>query len=111
MGSSPISATRPVGQEVKTPPFHGSNTSSILVRVTKKELNRKFDLTLFLSKTEGVVYGIAPLGVWNHGLLCISLSFGLDYIPPTVDSILADARFHTATSCGFHTRLWRDLVQ
>ena len=28
---------RPVGQEVKTPPFHGSNTSSILVRVTKKQ--------------------------------------------------------------------------
>ena len=25
---------RPVGQEAKTPPFHGSNTSSILVRVT-----------------------------------------------------------------------------
>ena len=37
MGSSPISATRPVGQEVKTPPFHGSNTSSILVRVTKRK--------------------------------------------------------------------------
>ena len=26
---------RPVGQEVKTRPFHGCNTSSILVRVTK----------------------------------------------------------------------------
>ena len=25
---------RPVGQAVKTPPFHGGNTSSILVRVT-----------------------------------------------------------------------------
>ena len=25
----------PGGQEVKTPPFHGGNTSSILVRVTK----------------------------------------------------------------------------
>ena len=34
-----------------------------------------------------------------------------DSIPPAVDSILAKARFHTATSCGFHTRLWRDLVQ
>ena len=28
--------TRPGGQAVKTPPFHGGNTSSILVRVTKK---------------------------------------------------------------------------
>ena len=26
---------RPGGQAVKTPPFHGGNTSSILVRVTK----------------------------------------------------------------------------
>ena len=25
---------RPVGRAVKTPPFHGGNTSSILVRVT-----------------------------------------------------------------------------
>ena len=27
---------RPGGQAVKTPPFHGGNTSSILVRVTKR---------------------------------------------------------------------------
>ena len=36
MGSSPIPATRPVGQAVKTPPFHGGNMGSIPVRVTKK---------------------------------------------------------------------------
>ena len=43
MGSSPISATnlsqsvgmRPVGQAVKTRPFHGCNMGSIPVRVTK----------------------------------------------------------------------------
>ncbi len=29
---------RPVGQAVKTPPFHGGNRSSILLRVTKKAL-------------------------------------------------------------------------
>ena len=40
-----------------------------------------------------------------------SYPFCLDYIPPTVDSMLAEARFHTATGCGFHARLWRDLVQ
>ena len=34
MGSSPIPATRPVGQAVKTPPFHGGNMGSIPVRVT-----------------------------------------------------------------------------
>ena len=49
MGSSPTSATslspigfrvRPGGQAVKTPPFHGGNTSSILVRVTKHFLRQ-----------------------------------------------------------------------
>ena len=39
--SSQIAATRPVGQAVKTPPFHGGNMGSIPVRVTKKEAIRK----------------------------------------------------------------------
>ena len=64
MGSSPTSATiRPVGQEVKTPPFHGSNMGSIPVRVTKRnksELFRKSKLVricflyylIFLYKVE-----------------------------------------------------------
>ena len=34
-GPRPAWATWPVGQVVKTPPFHGGNTSSSLVRVTK----------------------------------------------------------------------------
>ena len=34
--SSQIAATRPVGQAVKTPPFHGGNMGSIPVRVTIK---------------------------------------------------------------------------
>ena len=33
--SSQIAATRPVGQAVKTPPFHGGNMGSIPVRVTR----------------------------------------------------------------------------
>ena len=37
VGSSPTGGARwPVGQAVKTPPFHGGNTSSILVRVTMR---------------------------------------------------------------------------
>ena len=32
--SSQVAATRPVGQAVKTPPFHGGNMGSIPVRVT-----------------------------------------------------------------------------
>ena len=35
--SNQVAATRPVGQAVKTPPFHGGNMGSIPVRVTKKE--------------------------------------------------------------------------
>ena len=35
--SSQIAATRPVGQAVKTPPFHGGNMGSSPVRVTKKK--------------------------------------------------------------------------
>ena len=42
MGSSPIPATRPVGQAVKTPPFHGGNSSSILLRVTKRNKSELF---------------------------------------------------------------------
>ena len=34
--SNQIAATRPVGQAVKTPPFHGGNMGSIPVRVTTK---------------------------------------------------------------------------
>ena len=33
--SSQVAATRPVGQAVKTPPFHGGNMGSIPVRVIK----------------------------------------------------------------------------
>ena len=38
--SSQIAATRPVGQVVKTPPFHGGNMGSSPVRVTKKSCLR-----------------------------------------------------------------------
>ncbi len=50
VGSSPTSATIswPVGQAVKTPPFHGGNRSSILLRVTKKI--RELCSRIFLSK-------------------------------------------------------------
>ena len=39
IGSNPISATRPVGQAVKTRPFHGCNMGSIPVRVTNPRKN------------------------------------------------------------------------
>ena len=40
--SSQIAATRPVGQAVKTPPFHGGNMGSIPVRVTKRDKSELF---------------------------------------------------------------------
>ena len=45
--SSQVAATRPVGQAVKTPPFHGGNMGSIPVRVTKKR-GHPFGCPLFL---------------------------------------------------------------
>ena len=45
--SSQVAATRPVGQAVKTPPFHGGNMGSIPVRVTKKREDT-FVSSLFL---------------------------------------------------------------
>ena len=52
--SSQVAATRPVGQAVKTPPFHGGNMGSIPVRVTKKDRSNCFGL--FLSKPQGLAY-------------------------------------------------------
>ena len=50
MGSSPIPATRPVGQAAKTPPFHGGNSSSILLRVTNgQKTGFAFARPVFLS--------------------------------------------------------------
>ncbi len=46
----PLSYIRPGGQAVKTPPFHGGNTGSSPVRVTKKERSKGF--VLFLSKPQ-----------------------------------------------------------
>ena len=39
---------RPGGQAAKTPPFHGGNTSSILVRVTTAILNKAPEKSSFL---------------------------------------------------------------
>ena len=45
--SSQVAATRPVGQAVKTPPFHGGNMGSIPVRVTKKNLDKVSENVIF----------------------------------------------------------------
>ena len=50
--SSQVAATRPVGQAVKTPPFHGGNMGSIPVRVTSKKAS-------FVQKTkEAFLYDV-----------------------------------------------------
>ena len=109
-----------VGQAAKTRPSQGWNGSSILPRVTKNNLNRFIRFRLFLFKTEGLVYGInslrelygiATLGVWHQPSGCIpSTSVLIPYNAIGIDSILAKARFHTATSCGFHTTQCVDFI-
>ena len=92
-GSSPVAATkRPVGQVVKTPPFHGGNMGSSPVRVTTESTSLQRDvLFVFISdypvirglrymfppstlaggggRDHGLRQGIAPSadGAWNDG--------------------------------------------
>ena len=44
---------RPVGQAVKTPPFHGGNGGSIPPRVTKKKSTYNVGAFLFATRFEG----------------------------------------------------------
>ena len=70
MGSSPISATRPVGQAVKTRPFHGCNMGSIPVRVTKskEEAQRAsfFDFVIRLESSPANSAGICQGAVCRN---------------------------------------------
>ena len=62
-----------------------------------------------MESTPLALYGIAARPRMASAVrLYSSYLFSLDYIPPAVDSMLAEARFHTATGCGFHARLCRD---
>ena len=53
---------RPVGQAVKTPPFHGGNSSSILLRVTNKKTSEPQFGCFFIQAA-----GLA----WNHASACM----------------------------------------
>ena len=85
MGSSPTSATRPVGQEVKTPPFHGSNGGSIPPRVTKTKSKSKdllfcFDCPYLTGESKGCAYvgttgKNSPGEHYEGGIRCYFLVF------------------------------------
>ena len=61
--SSQVAATRPVGQAVKTPPFHGGNMGSIPVRVTKKDRHTSVCLSfLFLRRESNPSKSNSPVG-------------------------------------------------
>ena len=51
--SSQVAATRPVGQAVKTPPFHGGNMGSIPVRVTKKDTHHPVCVFFAVRESKG----------------------------------------------------------
>ena len=51
--SSQVAATRPVGQAVKTPPFHGGNMGSIPVRVTKKDTTQMGGVFFAVRESKG----------------------------------------------------------
>ena len=70
-GSCPsqIAATRPVGQKVKTPPFHGGNMGSIPVRVTKNP-DHLFDDQDFLRP----IRRNEPIGFDRPAIPCASMA-------------------------------------
>ena len=65
MGSSPIPATRPVGQAAKTPPFHGGNMGSIPVRVTNTKSTDAIASVLFVlvTRTRNLTRQCKPYGL------------------------------------------------
>ncbi len=58
---------RPVGQAVKTPPFHGGNSSSILLRVTKKK-RENFILSFFFFSSTRARINTRPLAREDDGI-------------------------------------------
>ena len=63
---------RPVGQAVKTPPFHGGNMGSIPVRVTKKD-------SLYLQRIQGFFFIYQCFAGSNNrnALLRLVIDFGI----------------------------------
>ena len=69
VGSSPTSATKkygPVGQAVKTPPFHGGNRSSILLRVTNSICGCSSMVEFWPSKPAVRVRSPSPAPKWGY---------------------------------------------
>ena len=97
--SSQIAATRPVGQAVKTPPFHGGNMGSIPVRVTKNLLNsfrRFFLISPLLTKyPRGAILfkSIPVVPVWRHN--------SVGRVPgsyPVCHLFKSDCRYHSPSA-------------
>ena len=65
--SSQVAATRPVGQAVKTPPFHGGNMGSIPVRVTKKE-DTQMCVLFFIVHGNRMIKSNLPGAGWRRRL-------------------------------------------
>ena len=77
--SSQIAATRPVGQKVKTPPFHGGNMGSIPVRVTKKRNNPKGLFLFFLVPRMGIERRLLATCRW-HVATAVALPAGKRFL-------------------------------
>ncbi len=91
-----VEPLRPVGQAVKTPPFHGGNTSSILVRVTKKfDLFQQVDFFYPLRKQW---YIITLQRVYHR---CRRISSAVGCIPFRNDDIQCSALV-ICNSCGIN---------
>ena len=103
--------TLPASEEIE----NMANSSDIKSSVSPKKHPNLFGC--FFIQAAGLVwhqcacalYGIAK-GVWHHAQACIRVSLRLDSIHHSVMIPYAtSSQLHIATSCGFHTRLRRDL--
>ena len=89
MGSSPIPATRPVGQAAKTPPFHGGNSSSILLRVTNSKKRIAIAILFLLlpnafnkselCRTARFCHSVRPCFLWHTTAVKRTLQFRFCY--------------------------------
>ena len=102
MGSSPISATNPdqkvgnwpVGQAVKTRPFHGCNMGSIPVRVTITSSIRTLTILidlLFMLNNQRTGTHVSVLSAYSVRLLTHDLPVGVPrfYVVPEIGEVFS----------------------
>ena len=108
--SSQVAATRPVGQAVKTPPFHGGNMGSIPVRVTmKKRASASAGARFFIMICVGIERPAPRSGVKNSPGDCFSGRGRFLRFPNAIRRIVGGSRTRTGHHAKKRTSFGRPL--